>query len=182
MRYLLQLVKLRLGVVSFILLALVGCNQDEGLDALKIRLVEIKQKPQGSIAVPPAFKFYDGFTYGASALRSPFVLPVAVSEANKSVGNTGIHPDPNRVKEPLEAFPIDSLKMVGSLRQQDKKLYGLVSDQEGNVYRVSVGNYMGRNEGKIISLSEVQIILRELVPDSMGGWIESSRPLSLKSE
>ncbi len=173
---------LRLWAVSLGLLSLVACGQGESLDALQARLVTIKQKPQGFVELPPTFKSYEGFTYSASVLRSPFSLPVVVELVKSAVGAKAVHPDVSRVKEPLEAFPIESLTMVGGLQRENKKLYGLVTNKDGNVYRVQEGSYLGQNDGKIVSLSDAQINLVELMPDGAGGWVERARSLSLKSE
>ena len=79
------------------------------------------------------------------------------------------HPDMNRKREPLEAFPIDSLKLVGTLFRNGT-MFAIIKDSNGVVHRVQVGNYMGQNFGFIHSISENQIQLTEIVTDGGSGW------------
>lgn len=178
--------RLRFFWVGLVALSLISCGNDGELGALKAQLETIKRKPQGSVQPPPVFKSYEGFTYGAAFLRSPFAPPVSKDAANRAAGikNNGLHPNPNRAKEPLEAFDLNALTMVGSLKRGNKRLYGLVADSEGNVYRVQEGSYLGRSDGRVIKITEAQIDFVELVSDSTGGWVESPKSLTLteKSE
>ena len=99
-----------------------------------------------------------------------------MQDQSKKYLEGGVHPDTNRRKEPLETFPLDSLRMVGTLEQHNK-LWALVADPNGVVYRIAKGNYVGQNHGRIDNISNDKITLTEIVPDPSGGWRE--RPTSI---
>ena len=87
-------------------------------------------------------------------------------------------PDLDRPKEPLEAYPLESIQMVGSLTQ-GRETFGLVKAGP-NLYRVKKGNYMGQNFGVITGIDEVQISLKELIQEGSGEWIERASALQLQ--
>ena len=91
---------------------------------------------------------------------------------------TSIAPEMARRKEPLEAFPLDSMAMVGSLNKEGAPTALLKVDNL--LYQVRVGNYLGQNYGKIIKISETAIQLREIVQDATGDWIERIASLDLQ--
>jgi type IV pilus assembly protein PilP len=91
---------------------------------------------------------------------------------------TLIAPEMARRKEPLEAFPLDSMAMVGSLNKEGAPTALLKVDNL--LYQVRVGNYLGQNYGKIIKISETAIQLREIVQDATGDWIERIASLDLQ--
>ena len=90
----------------------------------------------------------------------------------------GPRPEANRPKEYLEQFPLDTLKMVGTL-QRDNKRYALLQTQDGLVHRVQAGNYVGQNDGRVISVSEGEVKVDELVPDGIGGFYKRSAAIGL---
>jgi type IV pilus assembly protein PilP len=92
-----------------------------------------------------------------------------------------MQPDMNRRREPLEAFPLDNLKMVGSL-QQGKALYALVRTPDNNLFRVRRNNYIGQNFGLITEIDETGMKLKELVQDGTGEWNERITSLFLQDE
>ena len=99
----------------------------------------------------------------------------------ESAGGGGIQPDLTRRKEPLEAYPLENLRMVGTL-QQNKSNFALVKTPDNNLFRVKVGNYMGQNFGLITEISESTIKLKELVQDSSGDWTERVSTMTLIDE
>jgi type IV pilus assembly protein PilP len=92
-------------------------------------------------------------------------------------GGGGVQPDMNRPKEPLEAFPLEAIQMVGTLAQ-NKDTYALVRAGT-NLFRVKKGNYMGQNFGVITAIDESQINLKEVVQDSGGDWVERSTTVQM---
>jgi len=108
-------------------------------------------------------------------LRDPFTPSQLSTAASDGAGGT-LRPDLNRAREPLEDYPLDSLRMVGTL-SRDRRKWSLIQDQEGAIHRVQVGNYMGQNYGKITAITEQSTDLIEIVDDGQGGWIE--RPASM---
>jgi type IV pilus assembly protein PilP len=168
---------------KFIVLAsvalLAACGSDEHSD-LKQELNALTKGLRGHVDPLPQVKPYEPVPYTAQALVDPF-LPDRIIIAQSGRGAHGLGkraPDPNRPREPLEAFPLESIHMVGTITR-GKETFGLV--QAGsNLYRVRKGNYMGQNFGVITSIAEGQIDLKELVQDSSGEWVERSSALQLQ--
>ena|ERR1700733_1239680 len=151
---------------------LAGCGDRMG--DLQQYTNEVKARKGGHIEPIPQIKPFEVYTYADQDQRSPF-LPASETRAdeNPNHGTTvaGLHPDFNRNREYLEQFPLDGLKMVGTLTLSGA-LSGLVRDSDNVLHRVSIGNYMGQNYGKIISITDSDIKLHEMVPDGSGGWSE----------
>jgi type IV pilus assembly protein PilP len=117
---------------------------------------------------------YEPFTYNAFDLSDPF-KPRKIEPVK---GGSKLAPDLNRRKEPLEAYPLESLQMVGTL-QRGKSTYALVRTTDRDVYQVKVGNYLGQNFGVIVSIGDGDIRLKELVQDGAGDWTERTSTLQL---
>ena len=167
-------------------LFLIGCSQSGNYEDLDKFMKEARNKPQGRIEPLPEFEAYEAFTYGASGQRSPFEPPAEVvieddDEDDKAESN--ISPDMNRPTEPLERFSIGDLTMVGTLQRADEGvLYALIRDGQGGIHRVTVGDYMGQNYGRVERVTETRIEIREIVSDGDGGWAKRPRTLSLSSQ
>ena len=93
----------------------------------------------------------------------------------------GLQPDLKRVREPLEAYPLENLKMVGTLSQQ-KQVFALIKTPDSNLFRVKQGNYLGQNFGLITEINEGSVKLKEIVQDSAGDWTERVSTLQLQDE
>ena len=111
----------------------------------------------------------------AQSVRSPFV-PDTPQATGNSVGGT--RPDASRSREFLEGFPLDTLRMVGTLDISDT-VYALMQSSDGLIHRVVPGNYMGQNDGRIIGISESEVELVEIISDGIGGYIERDASISL---
>jgi type IV pilus assembly protein PilP len=155
-----------------------GCGGVEHEDLVRF-MEDVSSKPVGEIEPLPVFPQYQSFKYGAVAIRSPFEKPVALAAEDLTGTRKAVKPDEGRKKEYLESINFASFVMVGALRQ-DGGAWGLVDDGAGNVHRVVAGNYLGKNHGKIVSISEDRIDVVEIVPDGRGGWVERPRTLALK--
>jgi len=138
-----------------------------GLDALKPARVEPLPDIQIYMGSPPKVKIE----------RDPFVL-----ERLDRKRSSGLHPDQGRVREPLEKYSINSLVMVGTIKNVNGPLYGLVKAPDGIVYRVGKGNYMGTNHGRITEVKNNEMVLREIVPDGTGGWRYNIRLVPLTEQ
>ena len=160
-----------------LVLATVGLSACGGMDDLDQYINEIKARPGGRIDPLPEITLYEVFTYVADAqgLRSPFVpdMPQATGS-----GAGGARPDPDRSREYLESFPLDTLGMVGTL-YIGETMYGLVQTADGLIHRVVPGNYMGQNDGRITDISESDITLVEIISDGIGGYIERDAAVGL---
>lgn len=168
----------RLMLCGLLLLSLNGCGSGSDFSDLQAYMDEVRARPKGSIEPLPKFQPYEAFTYNASSLRSPFQPPVKIDLAIKQKGSKVVKPDETRVKQFLEGFNIETFEMVGTLSNQEGT-FALVRGA-GGVHRVQVGDYLGRNDGKIVSISEGKIDVVEIVPDGEGGWLERPRSLTLK--
>lgn len=164
-----------LAAFATVLLPLAGCGAKNS--DLKAWVDEQKLK-KGEIEPLPPTKTFDKFTYTLKSPedRDPFDLPH--SEEEEAQAQSGPRPDQNRVKEPLEAFPLDGLTMVGTLGAAGAP-EGLLKDPDGVIRRVHVGNYIGQNYGRITAINMGQIELVELVPNQTGGWDERKASISL---
>lgn len=158
-------------------LLLSACSSSSDQQDLKDFMAEAKRRPQGQIDPLPPFQVYQPFTYSAMTLRSPFERPAPVEKDAKKGGRT-VEPDLTREKEYLENFNIASLNMVGTLTKAGK-LWALIDDGQGKVTPVTVGNYIGKNFGKIISTDKMQLEVMEIVADGSSGWVERPRIIKL---
>lgn len=155
-----------------------ACSQDTS--DLQTFIAQTKSAHVGSVKPIPQFEPYESFSYSASDLRDPFVATIDL-EDDETTKTSLLDPDSTRPKQPLEAFPLDTLRMVGILEQQDN-LWGLIKDPQNVVHRIQVGNYMGQSEGRVIEINESAIFLVEIVPDGIGGYIERDASIALGGE
>lgn len=162
-----------------VMLALGGCGGGSEFPDIDQYMADVKAVPQGVIEPIPTFQPYRPFTYAAAGMRAPFDIPVKIKDIASLAPLATVKPDPDRSKEFLENFNIEALVMVGTL-SRGGQLWGLVDDSQGGVHRVTVGNYMGRNNGKIVELTESYISLKEIVPNGADSWVERPRTLKLK--
>ena len=151
-------------------IALTACSSAD--DDLSRFIEDTKKQPGGRVEPLPEVKPYETFTYAANTMRSPF-LPSAPGGAAQNV-----RPDSKRNREFLEQFPLDTLKMVGTLKLGGQT-FGLVQTKDGLVHRVAPGNHLGQNDGKVTDVSSSKISLIEIVPDGLGGYIERPAGLAL---
>lgn len=169
--------RIRLASLALPVLAmLVGCAGDDKSD-LTAYIQQIKARKSTKIEPLPDVAVPEIYTYQSSNRVNPFLPfqsqePEAVTEA-QSEANA---PDYNRVKEELEQYPLDSLRMVGTL-VKGEDTWGLITAPDGAVHRIQVGNYMGKNHGKIRVVDEGRIELLEKIRNSSGAW--SDRPAQL---
>jgi type IV pilus assembly protein PilP len=151
------------------LMGLAGCSGADSSLQQFIRHVE--QEPGGRVEPLPEVKPYETFVYNDQNLRSPFV-------PSQPHGFNVVRPNSKRPRQYLEQFSLDTLKMVGSL-QIAGQTYGLVQTKDGIVHRVTVGNYMGQNDGRITKITPSKIDLTEIVPDGLGGFMKRPAALGL---
>lgn len=157
--------------------SLSGCSSDEHGD-LKKELDDMTKDVRGRVAPLPQVKPYEAVPYTAEALIDPFRPErIDVAKATVTASINKLAPDPNRPKEPLEAFPLDSIQMLGTITQA-AQTFALVKAGP-NLYRVRKGNYMGQNFGVITGIDDAQISLKELVQDAGGEWAERASTLQL---
>ena len=166
-------------IVSVLLFSLVaGCSGN--LSDLEAWVEEVKSRPQEGIEPLPEIIPYKAFTYVKGSKRDPFdtsiFRPQVASVSKKATSS--ISPDPNRVPEYLESFPLDTLRMVGTMTQNAQN-WALIKTPDNTIQRVLTGNYLGQNNGKIVDVNTDGVELVEIIPDGFGGWRERESSIAL---
>ena len=162
----------RIMVVASVAL-LAGCGSATHED-LREWMAEQGKGAKGRLDPLPTIRPYEPFAYNAFDLPDPF-KPRKI-EPSKNASK--LAPDLTRRREPLEAFPLESLSMVGTI-EKGKALYALVKTPERDIYQVRQGNYLGQNYGVVVDISDSELKLKELVQDGAGDWAERSSALNL---
>jgi type IV pilus assembly protein PilP len=164
-------------LLALTLVILTGCSSD-GLDDLRdfVKNAHADRKPK--IEPLPEIKPYEAFAYAATDLTNPF-SPTNLRPQSLQAKMSGPRPDMNRRKEPLEDFPLDALKMVGTL-SKGKQSWGIIQTTEGAVYRVQSGNHLGQNFGRITRVTDDKIDLVELVQGALGEWVEREASIAIQ--
>ncbi|MEX2164427.1 MAG: pilus assembly protein PilP [Sulfuricaulis sp.] len=167
--------KKTLLVSGFLCIALAGCSSD-GLDDLRdfVKSAYADRKPK--VEPLPEIKMQETFIYNSTNLPDPFALFNLKPQAQKSA--SGPRPDPIRRKEPLEDYPLDSLKMVGTL-MRGKQAWAVIQAPDGTVHRAQLGDHLGQNSGMIRKITEEKVDLIELIQGAMGDWVEREASLAL---
>lgn len=158
-------------------LLLAGCGSHDMGD-LQSYVRQVNARPPGPIEPLPEIEPVETFVYEPGERRDPFHSDVQSEPEQLAVTDDGPAPDPNRPREELESYPLDSLRMVGTLEQHDMR-WALIRTKEGIVHRVTVGHYMGQNHGQIVSIDLDAIQLNEIVSDAPGQWRERAATVAL---
>ena len=169
---------MRTLVIVLASLALVACSGEDHED-LRQWMNDAAKDIKGKIPPLPQVKPYEAVAYDAGSLIDPFRASKIGVEQKKSSGG-GLQPNLDRPREPLEAYPLESLKYVGVMTKK-KTSYAIVL-VDGSLYQVKVNNYMGQNFGRITQVSESEVTLMELVQDSAGDWVERASTLLLQGQ
>lgn len=157
---------------------LLGACGEENQD-LKQYIAEIKARPAGKIPPLPEIKPYEAFVYAAAELRNPFVPVAPAADAELVTAKDCFAPDPNRRKEDLERFGLDTLDMVGILGRDNQTFALIRHAADGSIYRLQPGNFLGLNHGHITKITEDKVELTEIVPDGLGCYMERPTTLAL---
>jgi type IV pilus assembly protein PilP len=165
----------RMLVAGALCAALAGCSSD-GLQDLRdfVKNAYADRKPK--IEPLPEIKMQETFAYSAENLADPFAAFNLKPQGQRSAA--GPRPDMNRRKEPLEDYPLDSLKMVGTL-MRGKQAFAIIQAPDGTVYRVKVGDHLGQNSGAVTKITEDKVDLVELIQGATGDWVEREASLAL---
>ena len=167
---------LSLTAAAALAASVAGCSGEEHRE-LQAELNQLTKDVRGRVDPLPQVRPYEPVPYTAESQVDPF-RPERIDVAKAASGtNNPRAPDPNRPKEPLEAFPLESIQMLGTITQS-RETFALVKAGP-NLYRVKKGNYMGQNFGVITGIDDAQISLKELVQDAGGDWVERSSALQL---
>jgi len=168
----------RLGLASAVAI-LAGCS-DGGTEELQQWMTEVQRQTPVSVQKISEPKVFTPFIYGGHTELDPYD-PAKMDAAfaqQEAVAKTGIKPDFERRREPLESFPLDTIKMVGTLERPGLKYALLQVDQ--TVFQVKVGNHVGQNFGRVTNVTDSGVEIREIVRDASGEWTEREAKLELQ--
>jgi type IV pilus assembly protein PilP len=162
-------------LVAFLVAACDGGEQQE----LRAELNALTKDLRGRVDPLPVVKPYEPVPYNAFDLADPFgPAKILLTQKGSGQNGGGVKPDLTRPKEPLETYPLETLKMVGTLERR-KQTFALIKADAG-LHRVRTGNYLGQNFGVITKITPAEITLRELVQDAAGDWAERDSTLLLQ--
>ena len=172
-----SLVLRRAGLVMGIAL-LTACGNN--MDDLYVYVDGVKARPADPIAPVPPVKTYTPYTYDGRTGRDPFIQ--STNEGSDAVASTsttsGPRPDLERPRQYLERFELDTLDMVGTFAKE-KNEWALMRDPDGVVHRVAVGDYVGKNHGRVTGIQESEMSLTEFITDGLGGWLIREASIAL---
>ncbi|MGN8158913.1 pilus assembly protein PilP [Salinisphaera sp. RV14] len=146
-----------------------GSNTDD----LASFVARIKARPAPPVKPMPKIASYKPYTYKPAGRRSPFAAPNNHAPAN----NNGVRPNLDRPLDPLEQFPLDALRMVGTITSNGVT-YALIAAPDQVVHRVAPGDHMGRHYGRVDTISPAGVTLTEIVPDGNGGYTKQGATLA----
>lgn len=138
-------------------------------------IAKVRAQPAPPLEPVPVIKPFETFQFDGAGIRDPFDADAVVQNSG------GLRPDSNRRRQPLEAFPMDSLDMVGTLGA-GAGLVALVMGPDKVTYRVVRGNYLGQSDGRVVAVYQDRIELIELVSDGAGGWLERPATIMLENQ
>lgn len=164
-------------LISFCSLVLAGCESTSNED-LRTFMAAEEAKSGGRIDPLPAYPPYVSVVYSSAGIRAPFEIPRTVV-LQQETGTAAEPPNFSRAREYLERFNFAELTVVGSIVMNNVD-WALITESNGSVHRVRVGNYLGQNHGRIVSISDTNVNVVEIVPDGQGGWIERPRSVKVK--
>ncbi len=164
------------------LLVLVGCGSSRDED-IRQWMLEERNQTRPKVEPIPAPKQFKPEAYTNAAATEPFskeTLTQALKRDSSQVVANGalVAPELARRKEPMEAFPLDAMALVGSILKEGQPVALVKVDNL--LYQVKQGSYLGQNYGKVMKISETEVTLREIVQDAVGEWIERVATLQLQ--
>jgi type IV pilus assembly protein PilP len=170
------------SVVVIAIALLSGCTDGEQED-LQRWMTEQRNATKPTVVPIPEPKRFSAAPYQQEAATEPFssqkLTQALKRDSTQATANAGlVAPELNRRKEPLEAFPLDTMALVGSLLPAGQQVALVRVDNL--LYQVKLGNYLGQNYGKVTKVSETEVVLREIVQDAAGEWIERQANLQLQ--
>lgn len=173
---------LRITVAASLALLLSACVEMSTSDLDRF-ISDVKSRQPEQIEPLPEIKTFETFYYAAQDLRDPFTAAVSelAGQQETIAAAGGLAPDPSRRREPLESFSLQELRMVAMMTLEDRTWAAVVAP-DGTVHRLQIGNYLGRNHGQVLRITETSVEMTEIVPDGKGGWQERDNVLAMALE
>ncbi|RJG02344.1 pilus assembly protein PilP [Noviherbaspirillum sedimenti] len=167
------------GLAFAAAVGLSGCD-DGGMQEVRQWMDEVRQNARVNVPKLSEPKKFLPFTYAQRDNVDPYSpskLAIALAKA-KANSNSALKPDMDRRREALESYPLDALRMVGTLQKPGIN-FALIQ-AEKTVFHLKVGNYVGQNFGMITNITETEVELKEIVQDASGEWVERQAKLELQ--
>lgn len=168
----------RIAAPALVAVLLAGCSAEQ--EELRGWMDQQRREVKPSVSPLEAPKKFDPEPYRSATAVDPFSpqkLSVALKQEARQP-NSLLAAEMNRRREPLEAYPLDSMSMVGSVTRDGRPFALLRVDNL--LYQVKVGDYLGQNYGRVTRIAETEVTLREVVQDAAGEWIERPAALQLQ--
>ncbi|WP_372741854.1 pilus assembly protein PilP [Neptunomonas sp.] len=163
-----------------------GCIWVEDTGDLARFVTDVQAKPKGKIEPLPTFEPYHSFVYQGASLRDPFIplIRVVSTLANFELDDSdGLQPDQDRPRSYLEQFAVDQLSMVGTIGKADDDFFwALVLDNNKEIHRVKIGDYVGLDFGRVVAVSDQQLDMLEIISNGRGGWMQRPRIIELAEQ
>ena len=162
------------------MVALAGCDNTQGNRELQTWFQTVRSLPVDAIAPVPKIAPRPPFVYQAQTLRNPFMAAGDGAPGSWQASLAGDGLDENRPRQFLESFDLEQFEMVGTLTgaQQTSALLRVGEV----VHRLKTGDYLGRNNGQIVSIDAAQVEVFEVISDGRGGWLERSLTIPLNQQ
>ncbi len=165
------------AVAAALTVVLSACGADEHQD-IKNWMQTEQAGMRGRVPPLPQLKTFAVVDFDAASVGDPF----QASKLDPEKRGTGANrPDTNRRREPLEAYPLESLKLVGMMISKDGKPVALVQADK-TIFQIHTGNYIGQNFGLVTKISETELALKELIEDANGDWVERMGTMQLQEQ
>ena len=169
------------GLYLLLLASVLSACMQEDMNDLQSYVAEVKGRDKAPIEPLPEIKVVEPFVFRPNQMRDPFEPDEALQQPDEVRVETGIRPDTLRAREELEDYELDTLRMVGTVRQEGV-VWALVNAKEGTIHRVRIGNYIGKNYGKVLNIMDNKIELVEIFADSSGAWRERKASVTMVDE
>lgn len=169
----------RTALVVALLSSLSGCS-DNGTQEVKQWMDETRREAKVQIPKVSEPKKFVAFAYSGRNQVDPYSpskLALALAKMQSKSGSS-FKPDLDRRREPLESYPLDNLKMVGTLQKPGLSYVVLLADKM--IFQAKVGNYIGQNFGMITKITETEVLIKEIIQDGAGDWVERDAKLELQ--
>jgi type IV pilus assembly protein PilP len=173
---------MRPAAIAAAALALAGCGASDE-NELRQWMNSVKQSTRVTTQPVPPPKEFTPFAYDSGGAVEPFdpqkILMAVARQQQARASASAVKPDLERRREVLEGFPLDQIRMVGMMRQGGTNVALL--ETNGSTHMVRVGNYIGQNFGVVTRITENEVMLKEIVQDAAGEWVERPAKLELQT-
>lgn len=170
------MIKFNISILVAAVLLLTGC--DDRVKAVQAEMNTIRNQSPLPIDSAPVFTPVPMYEYAAQQFRNPF-LPNSLALELKTMSGKQVFPNFKRQLQPLESYELEKLTMKGSLKNNRGQILALIKTPDGQIEQVQRGNYLGTDQGRIVSITPTQIDLIEIVSDGRDGFVERPRTLVL---